>query len=181
MAYCRHLVRIGAMGHVGRFDAVDNLRYDRSDRVICRTERGLEVGHVLAMAAGHGGSDGELLRKVTIEDELLISRLEKRQSAAFRACADLITQRQLPAVLMDVEHLFDGQSIFFYFLGEVSPEVEAMTVELAEAYETEVQFRKFTETLTEGCGPDCGTDAATGCGTGGCPSCAMASACSTRR
>ena len=36
---------------------------------------------------------------------------------------------------MDVEHLFDGRSLFFHFLGDVPPEVEAVTQELAEAYE----------------------------------------------
>ena len=66
--------------------------------------------------------------------------------------------------------------------GEVSPEIEACTAELAEAYETKVQFRKFTETLIEGCGPGCGTEAAKG--QGGCESCsgcAVVSACGTGR
>ena len=80
---------------------------------------------------------------------------------------------------MDVEHLFDGQSLYFYFLGEVTPELDAITGELAEIYETKVQFRKFAETLVKGCGPDCGTEdaAGNGCGTGGCATCAAASAC----
>jgi hypothetical protein len=88
---------------------------------------------------------------------------------------------QLPAVLMDVEHLFDGQTLLFYFLGEITPELEALTDELAELYELHVQFRRFAEAVTTGCGPGCGTEAATG---GGCTSCgtgcAVAGACSTR-
>ena len=38
--------------------------------------------------------------------------------------------------------------------------MEPLTAELAEAYEAKAQFRKFTETLTQGCGPDCGTERA---------------------
>jgi hypothetical protein len=88
----------------------------------------------------------------------------------------------IPAVLVDVEHLFDGQGLFFYFLGNVPPEVELLTDRLAEAYETKVQFRKFTETLIEGCGPGCGTEEVKGrggCET--CSSCAVAGACGSKR
>ena len=48
---------------------------------------------------------------------------------------------------MDVEHLFDGQTLLFYFLGEMTPELEAITGELAELYETHVQFRRFSRSV----------------------------------
>ena len=82
--------------------------------------------------------------------------------------------------LMEVEQLFDGRTLAFYFLGEITPEVEAISTELAEVYETEAQVRKFADTLTAGCGPGCGTEAAgacTTCATG----CAVAGLCSTAR
>ncbi len=83
---------------------------------------------------------------------------------------------------MDVEHLFDGQSLYFYFLGEITSELEELTNDLAGVYETKVQFRQFVETLTDGCGPGCGTEEAAGqgCATGECTSCAVAQACRTR-
>ena len=46
-----HLVRVGALGHVGRFTAVDAVRYPRDTRVVVRTGRGLEVGEILAPPA----------------------------------------------------------------------------------------------------------------------------------
>jgi cell fate regulator YaaT (PSP1 superfamily) len=171
------------MGHVGRFQAAGGDRFPRQSRVVCRTERGLELGEVLQTSdQTQGEPDGELLRGVTIEDDLLLDRIERRKEEAYTACATLLAAHDEAAVLMDVEHLFDGQSLYFYFLGEVSPEVERLTDELAQTYETKVQFRQFTETLTTGCGPDCGTEDATGggCGSGGCGSCAVAAACSTR-
>lgn len=175
MGYGGHLVRVGALGRVGRFSAVDGQRYDRNRRVICRTSRGLEVGDVLAVweRSTQAEADGQLLRAVTAQDELLIERIERRRNAAFRACTALLDERGVTATLMDVEHLFDGQSLFFYFLGETTPELTQLTQELAEAYETKVQFRKFTETLTEGCGPECGTKEQCG----DCSSCVLAGAC----
>jgi cell fate regulator YaaT (PSP1 superfamily) len=178
----QHLVRVGALGQVGRFTAVDAVRYPRHARVVVRTGRGLELGEVLAAPAGPdtGAADGSILRGVTVEDQLLAARLEKHRQEAFSACAVRLKEMAAPAVLMDVEHLFDGRTLVFYFLGPMTPQVEALTVELAELYEAHVQFRRFSEAVTDGCGPGCGTDAAAGCKT--CASgCALASACPTRR
>jgi cell fate regulator YaaT (PSP1 superfamily) len=179
----RHLVRIGIMGHVGRFDAVDGVLYGRHARVVCRTDRGLEIGEVLSASEWTGDTaDGTLIRRMSVEDDLLLGRIERNRDEAFQACNELLEKRNLPAALMDVEHLFDGESLYFYFLGEVNSELEALTSELAATYETKVQFQKFAETLTEGCGPDCGTEEAMGqgCESGGCASCAVASACGSR-
>jgi hypothetical protein len=86
---------------------------------------------------------------------------------------------QSPAALMDVEQLFDGRTLVFYFLGEMTGELEALTNELAELYESRVQFRQFADAVNEGCGPGCGTESAAGCKT--CvSSCAVAAACPTR-
>jgi cell fate regulator YaaT (PSP1 superfamily) len=181
-----HLVRVGAMGQVGRFAAVDALRYPRRSRVIVRTRRGLEIGDVLsppdARDDGRAFADGEILRRMTVQDELLEARLEKHRREAYTACAELLEKHGIPAVLVDVEHLFDGQGLFFYFLGDVPPELESYTERLAETYEAKVQFRKFTETLIEGCGPGCGSEEVKGrggCET--CKSCAVAGACGTKR
>jgi cell fate regulator YaaT (PSP1 superfamily) len=174
------------MGQVGRFRAVDAVRYPRHSRVIVRTRRGLEIGEVLT-ATPNGDDrrsypDGEILRGMTIEDELLHARLEKHRQRAYQACAELLTTHRVPAVLVEVEHLFDGQGLFFYFLGEVPPELEAYTGHLADTYEAKVQFRKFTETLIQGCGPGCGTEEVKGRGgCQSCTSCAVAGACGTKR
>lgn len=179
----QYFVRLGVFGQIGRFRAVEPRRYPRQTQVVCRTARGLEVGEVTAaIDDGAVDSDGSLLRALTVEDRLLLTRIDSRKDAAFAACTRLLDERGLPAVLVDVEHLFDGQSLYFYFLGDSSAELDALTAELADAYEAKVQFRQFTETLTAGCGPDCGTEKAGGggCGSGGCSTCAVASACSSR-
>jgi cell fate regulator YaaT (PSP1 superfamily) len=180
-----HLVRVGALGQVGRFTAVDQTCYPRDARVIVRTSRGLELGDVLAAPGQEpdaARADGSILRGMTVEDQLLEVRLERNRQGALEACTARLEALKVPATLMDVEHLFDGRTLFFYFLGETPPEVETLTAELAELYETKVQFRKFAEAVTEGCGPGCGTDEATGGGCGSCSTgCAVAGACSTRK
>ena len=179
-----HLVRFGLVGHVGRFSSVEPIRFERGTGVICRTRRGLEQGRVLTMATANeleDSPDGTLLRAMTPQDELLAERLERHRHRAYEACQRLLIERSIPAVLMDVEHLFDGSSLYFYFLGSVTPEVETLTDELAKTYDANVQFRQFAETLAEGCGPDCGTEEVEGCGTS-CSTCSIAGKCgSTKR
>lgn len=174
-----YYVRVGLHAQVGRFHPADAARYNRSDQVIVRTGRGLEIGQVLAAAESCGGvPDGQLLRGMTPQDHLLAERLRQRRGEAYQACVTLLAERGLDAVLMDVEHLFDGQGLYFHFLGETAPEVEQLTAELAETYEARAQIGRFAETLSEGCGPNCGTEEATGQGgCDSCASCAVASAC----
>jgi cell fate regulator YaaT (PSP1 superfamily) len=172
--------------------SVDGQRQARGARVVCRTPRGLEIGEVLspvdeatlpADAANGGVPLGTVLRRMTVEDELLLARIEKHKHEAFVACERQLVERGIPAVLLDAEHLFDGQSLLFYFLGESTPELDALTRELAETYDAHVQFSKFAETLTAGCGPGCGTAEAegAGCGTGGCSTCSVLGACGSKR
>lgn len=178
----QHLVRVGALGCVGRFTSVDAVRYPRHARVVVRTGRGLELGEVLAEPArpDDGPADGSILRGMTVEDQLLAARLEQHRQAAYQACAARMAEIDTRAVLMDVEHLFDGRTLLFYFLGDMTPELESLTDELAELYETQVQFRRFAEAVNEGCGPGCGTETAAGCKT--CATgCAVAGACPTRK
>lgn len=173
---------------MGRFTAVDPVSYARGMRVIVRTSRGLEIGEVLStdeatIAAGdaaRGTGDGALIRRMTVEDELLAARLERHRFEALEACAARIEKLGISATLIDVEPLFDGRSLFFYFLGEPPPEVEAIRGDLAAEYDAVSQFTRFAETLTAGCGPDCGTGESSGC-VSCVASCGIASACGTRK
>ena len=181
----RYLIRVGVMGRIGRFEAADASRYRRGTDVVVRTARGLELGKVLAIdGAGEAYQepDGAILRRLTVEDRLLAQRLERDRHEAYNACAARLAQRGDPAMLIDVEHLFDGQSLYFYFLGDVGPATEQLTAELAELYSAAVKFDQFTDTLVNGCGPNCGTADAEGggCGTS-CVSCAVAGACGTKK
>ena len=182
----QHFVRVGALGAVGLFGSATAEGYSRGAHVVCRTRRGLEVGEVLSpVESDRGGeireADGEVLRRVTVEDNLLIARLEKNRLEAYEACCRRLVEGGSSAILLDVEHLFDGRSLYFYFLGETTPELDSLTAELAVAYEAEAQLAKFAETLTAGCGPNCGTEEGGGCGSGGCSTCSVLSACGTKR
>lgn len=177
-----HFVRIGVLGHVGRFTSVDAVAYTRGMRVICRTSRGLEVGEILGPVSDEdsGQSDGSILRGVTVSDDLLLARLEKNRREAFTACEAELAEMGIEIPLLEVEQLFDGGSIYFHFLGDVPPAVTQMTERLAETYNAAAGISQFSDLLETGCGPGCGTAEKAGGCSGACGSCAVAGACKTR-
>jgi cell fate regulator YaaT (PSP1 superfamily) len=173
-----HLIRFGVMGWIGRFGSAESRRYSPGDQVICRTSRGLEMGDVLIDEV-HDDSVarcGEILRPVAAEDRLIAKRLNKHRLRAIDACGRMIKERGIHATLLDAEQTFDGKNLYFYFMGEVTPQIEAITAELADEYESKVQMRKFADLVIHGCGPGCGAEAAK-CGTSGCGSCAVRGGC----
>lgn len=178
-----HIVRVGMLGQIGRFRPVDGVCYPRGSRVILRTGRGLEIGEVLREPDGELAmslADGDVVRGMTVADELLAARLEQNRHAAFSACAEQLAAAAPDVTLMEVEHLFDGQTLVFYFLGDPTPKVERLTADLAETYDAQAQLGRFAATLAEGCGPGCGTEDAAGHGCTSCAvGCAVAGACST--
>lgn len=175
------LVQTGLMGEIGSFRLAQPAHFERDAEVICRTSRGLEIGRVITEDKDSElRSSGTLLRLVSPDDRLIIERIERYKDRAFRACTELLQRRKISAMLVDVEHLFDGESVYFYFLGDVPSEVNEISDQLAEIYDAKVRFRQFAEKLANGCGPGCGTTASQ-CGDGNCSSCGIAGGCLTKK
>ena len=94
-----HLVRVGLMGSVGKFVAADSCVYDRDSNVICRTDRGLEMGQVICdlpeadtFDPDSDSTDGAILRPTTPEDQLILDRLDRHRDKAFFACQKLLKE-----------------------------------------------------------------------------------------
>ena len=159
------LVRFGAMGYVGRFEATEQVSCSRGSRLVVRTSRGVEAGELLA--TGQDGTlldgqplAGQVLREFTSEDALLERALREGQQRAFESCRQLLVENQIAVELVDAEQLLDGETIIFYFLGDATPALADVNAELASQYESRIEFRQFMERVEAGCGPGCGTDAA---------------------
>ena len=169
-------LRIGSLGEIHVASGTDRL--PRGRRVIVRTGRGVELGEVVGpIAADRFSSPSvQILRPTTDEDELLIRRLDRHKRRAVEACRDALKQAASPAVLIDVDQLFDGGTLVMHFLGEADAEAETITSKIAAEYEAVVQSRHFAKLLSDGCGPGCGTEEGGGCGTSsnagsGCSTC----------
>lgn len=195
------LVRVGRHGQIGKFRCSEPLRLQRGSRVVCRTARGIEVGEVLNLLGPSIPeekvpeekvpeetateeteqlvADGTVLRLMSPEDELLWGHLRQLGEQAHVACERWLGKQDQPFVLLEVEPLLDGKTLYFHFLSEIDPCVQEHLDQLVEIYEHEVSESPFAHLLEQGCGPGCGTaDAKNGCGTkGGCAVCKIATVC----
>lgn len=177
---CGYFLQVGIHGQVGRFELAEPMQLRRNERILCRTARGLELGRVLAPIRGEWESgDGTVLRKMRPEDELLWGHMQELGAAALSRCQEWLGEQATGEVLLEVEPLMDGRTLYFHFLSEVSETTQQQIDELAALYEQEVQASDFAKLLEIGCGPGCGTEAAeNGCGSsGGCAVCKVAHLC----
>jgi cell fate regulator YaaT (PSP1 superfamily) len=145
----RFIVRHGAMRFLGDFEPNDSLSCKRGDHVIVRTERGLEAGQVLcpsnprALELLAEATKGRILRTATEEDRVTMDRLVRLEQKEFETCLRFISQRKLQMELVDVEHLFGGERIVFYFLAEKRVDFRELVKDLAREYQTRIEMRQI--------------------------------------
>ncbi len=142
-------VRYGAMGFVAEgFSRFAGLRLN--DKIIYRSDRGVETGHVISQPrpmapdAPEPEGLGEILRKITAEDEAKLDNIEnalKPQEFAF--CEKRIAELKLPMRVAEVEHLFGGTKIIFYFLADGRVDFRELVRDLAREYHTRIEMRQI--------------------------------------
>jgi cell fate regulator YaaT (PSP1 superfamily) len=142
------IVRHGAMRFLGEFEPGDGV-YTRGHEVIVRTERGVEVGDVLCPATPRTiemlaePTKGRIIRTLTPEDRAARDRLLHQEEVELNACCQFVAQRKLQMELVDVEHLFGGERIVFYFLAEKRVDFRELVKDLARSFQTRIEMRQI--------------------------------------
>jgi cell fate regulator YaaT (PSP1 superfamily) len=142
------IVRHGAMRFLGEFDP-EGREYTRGAEVVVRTERGLELGQVLCEATPQTVQSlteptrGRLVRVLTEQDQAERERIRAAEGAELEACGRFIEQRKLQMELVDVEHLFGGERLVFYFLAEKRVDFRDLVKDLARQYQTRIEMRQI--------------------------------------
>jgi cell fate regulator YaaT (PSP1 superfamily) len=142
------IVRHGAMRFLGAFDA-DTDGYARGQEVIVRTERGLEIGQLLCPATPRAveliaePTHGRIVRLLSEQDRAQRERLRALEEREMETCARFAQQRCLQMELVDVEHLFGGERIIFYFLAEKRVDFRELVKDLAREYQTRIEMRQI--------------------------------------
>ena len=142
------IVRHGSMRFVGEFDPGD-AAYDRGVDVVVRTERGLEVGQILCRATERAMSllseptRGRIVRELSEHDREERDRLRQAERHEMEVCGRFVEQRRLQMELVDVEHLFGGERIVFYFLAEKRVDFRELVRDLAREFQTRIEMRQI--------------------------------------
>ncbi len=145
----KYIVRHGTMRFLGEFEPGDGHAYARGDEVVARTDRGLEVGEVLCEATPRAveligtPTHGRILRRLTDDDRAAAERALQAEAEELAACERFVAQRRLQMELVDIEHLFGGERIVFYFLAEKRVDFRDLVKDLARAYQTRIEMRQI--------------------------------------
>lgn len=144
------LVRHGAMRFVGCFTPTPTAgTVTRSATVIVKTERGLEAGTALcpatpqALAALPDPTRGDLVRVASPDDLKKIRHLKDIEKREYAAGSELIARHKLAMQLVDVEHLFGGERIVFYFLAENRVDFRELVKSMAREFHARIELRQI--------------------------------------
>ncbi|HYV38206.1 MAG TPA: regulatory iron-sulfur-containing complex subunit RicT [Gemmataceae bacterium] len=144
-----YIVRHGVMRFLGDYEADDATAYMRGQEVVVRSERGLEAGEVLCEANERAvqlitePTRGLIVRVMTEKDLAELDRINQAQLAEFECCSNYIADRKLQMELVDVEHLFGGERIVFYFLAEKRVDFRELVKDLAREFRTRIEMRQI--------------------------------------
>ncbi len=113
------------------------------------TERGHETGQVLCPADPRAlqlisdATSGRIVRKFTEPDRQEYRRLQELEERELDTCERFVEQRRLQMELVDVEQLFGGERIVFYFLAEKRVDFRELVKDLAREYQTRIEMRQI--------------------------------------
>jgi cell fate regulator YaaT (PSP1 superfamily) len=144
----KHIVRHGAMRFLGEFETGPDLPLKRLDKVIVKTERGLENAEVLCPATREAvayltePTSGQVIRLMTAEDHERIEHLKQLQKKEYDLGKEMIAAHKLAMQLIDVEHLFGGERIVFFFLAEKRVDFRELVKTMAREFQTRIELRQ---------------------------------------
>lgn len=146
----RFVVRYGTMRFLGEFSIKGPQQYRRGDEVIVRSHRGTEWGQILCEAndrtreyLGKDDPSGKILRLAGQEDEKTRTEAWEREQQSFVEAKEVIAEMKLGMQLVDVERLFGGERIIFYFLAESRVDFRALVKALAQKFNTRIEMRQI--------------------------------------
>jgi cell fate regulator YaaT (PSP1 superfamily) len=144
-----YVVRYGQMRFLGEYRGLDGQDHPRSQKVVVRSDRGVEVGEVLCPATDRTSLflenpfQGDILRVASQEDLGAERHLIERQKMGSAACHEFIAKRRLQMDLIDVEAILGGERMVFYYLAEKRVDFRDLVKDLARALQTRIEMRQI--------------------------------------
>lgn len=145
----KYIVRHGAMRFLGEFAPPAGAEFARGARVVARTERGQELGEILCPSTPQAVSHlpeptgGEILRAMTAEDCRQEERIKENSRKQFETAGRLVADHHLAMQLVDVEPLFGGERIIFYFLADKRVDFRELVRSMAREFQTRIELRQI--------------------------------------
>ena len=143
----QYVIRTGAVRSLSVMQASG--RFDYGDRVVVKTERGVEFGVVLCEATPAAVSqleeptNGRIIRAMSAEDERQWQVQQDKTGEDSILCGQLVQELGLMMQLVDVERLLGNERIVFYFLADVRVDFRILVRRLSDALKTRIEMRQI--------------------------------------
>lgn len=144
-----YVVRYGQMRILGEYRGLDGQEHPRGQRVVVRSDRGIELGEVLCKATDRTALflenpvRGDVLRIATDLDLAAEKHLIDRQGDDLATCRDLIARRKLQMDLVDLETILGGERMVVYYLAEKRVDFRELVKDLARTFQTRIEMRQI--------------------------------------
>jgi cell fate regulator YaaT (PSP1 superfamily) len=145
-----YVVRYGLTRFVGEMGTRGSETYARGAEVVVRSPRGTEWGEVLCAATPRTREflsspepAGRILRVATRADHEALERVRDSEREAFKCGLELIREAKLQMQLVDVEWLFGGERLVFYYLSEQRVDFRELVKLLAKRFKTRIEMRQI--------------------------------------
>ncbi len=161
------LVRYGRMNTLGLFEHHESGIPKVQDRVVIKTSRGLELGHLVGQLTSYRGGQfrlggeqlmeyfgegevdfshgptGKFVRYATAADISEERHLRKIVKEEMECCQRFIKDMNLPMKIVDAEHVFGGERIVFYFMSDGRVDFRELVKRVAQEYQTRIEMRQI--------------------------------------
>ncbi len=161
------LVRYGCMNSLGLFEHEETHIPKCPMRVVVKTDKGLELGHVVGHLASYrdgrfrfteeqiygyfANSEinftkepaGKVIRFATPDDISEEQHLRKIVSEEIACCTRIAKDLGLKMKIIDAEHIFGGERVVFYFMADGRIDFRELVRRLAQEYQTRIEMRQI--------------------------------------
>jgi len=161
------LVRFGRMNTLGLFEHHESKIPKVPNRVVIKTNRGLELGHLVGQLTSYKGGQfrltgeqmmeyfddgdvdfsrgptGKFIRYATAADVSEERHLRKIVKEEMECCQRFIKDMNLPMKIIDAEHVFGGERIVFYFMSDGRVDFRELVKRVAQEYQTRIEMRQI--------------------------------------
>jgi cell fate regulator YaaT (PSP1 superfamily) len=159
------LVRYGKMSILGWFTHEEKTMPKANSKVMIKTERGLEIGEVVGRFSYKAGVfkkteegvvdyyeqgpaespvtvGGRFVRYATEQDLSEEHHINIGAKEELSRCKQIIKELNLPMKLVDIEHIFGGERVIFYFTAETRIDFRELVKRLAKEFQTRIEMRQ---------------------------------------
>ncbi len=161
------LVRYGRMNALGFFEHDETKIPKVSTRVVVKTDKGLELGHLVGQLTAYRGGQfklnedqikeyfdnsdidfscgqaGKFIRFATDDDISEERHLCKIAKEEIECCKRFVKELDLPMKIVDAEHILGGERIIFYFMSDGRVDFRELVKKIAQEYQTRIEMRQI--------------------------------------